>query len=911
LKRLLAIIALLAFAPGVFAQWAELSFVDPGLRWRTLETANFEVHFGERHRAQARIVAAAAESILPSLTGLLRWQPRSRIHVVVLDSADFANGLASPVPFNYTMVFLSPPDEGSLLQNREWLELVLTHELFHLVHLDMARAAPLGLRSVFGRLPFLFPNALQPRWIVEGLAVHAESDARRSYGRLANSHFEGMMRAEAGRGFLSLAELNAGGRGFPHNRDYLYGGYFFAFLQDKYGEKGIADFIENYSNNIIPFRVHSNPVAVTGKNMDELWAEYQDWLRARFAAKVASPQEGQALERAFSLTSPVLSSDGTRWYVRADGYRRPKLVRQRPGAEPAAVRSVEEDSRVFASPDGGVMLAEPEICGNYNYYYDLNRVADDGSVKRLTRCSRARFAAPLGGERAVVVRIESGQAQVATLEGEVLYRAAPGESLTGVAARGGAVVVTSLRDGRWSLIEIAAGRARVLLSDQAIKHSPRFGEGDEVFFVADYSKVSNVWSLDRTGQLSRWTQAAHGVREISAPQRGEILLTTIEADGDTLRLYRLPEAPLEQLSALAPAQAAAADMPSLDLQDRSYSPWRSLLPTSWLPLIEIADGAVKLGVTTFGQDALGLHQYTLSPVIEVTQGELLGFASYVYDGRHALAAARQMSVNASSDGEIEAYTTQESGQWISTWRYLKLASRLYWGLGGALERERQHRVGGPSTSPQDERVLGLVAGIDTRRSHWYSEGPSHGLQLRLFAETSRGLHGTYSGDVYRADVRAHFALGPTVLSLRWNEAQGENSAEPFQLGGSQSDPATLLPILNQRDFALRGYNSGEPVLTGHRARIASVELRVPLSDVDRHAMVPPVGLNRVAMNLFYDVGAAWPHGADPDYYRSVGVELMSEVRFGYLLGADLRIGVAEGLDDPGKTMVYLRLGRSF
>ena len=239
LKRWLAV-ALLAWGPAALAQWNELSFVDPSLRWRTLETANFAVHFAEQHRAQARTVAGMAERILPGMTALLRWRPESRIHVVVLDSADFANGLASPLPFNYTMVFLSPPDEGELVQNREWLELVLTHELFHLVHLDMARAAPLGLRRVFGRLPFLFPNVLQPRWVVEGMAVHAESDPGRGYGRLGQAHFEGMMRAEAARGLRSLEEINAGGRGFPLNRDYLYGGYFFAFLQERYGREGRA-----------------------------------------------------------------------------------------------------------------------------------------------------------------------------------------------------------------------------------------------------------------------------------------------------------------------------------------------------------------------------------------------------------------------------------------------------------------------------------------------------------------------------------------------------------------------------------------------------------------------------------------------------------------------------------------------
>src|SRR2546425_803864 len=66
-----------------------------------------------------------------------------------------------------------------------------------------------------------------------------------------------------------------------------------------------------------------------------------------------------------------------------------------------------------------------------------------------------------------------------------LYRAAPGEALSGLAARGETAVVTSLRDGRWSLVEIAGGKASVLISDRAVKHSPRFGDStDEIYFVA-------------------------------------------------------------------------------------------------------------------------------------------------------------------------------------------------------------------------------------------------------------------------------------------------------------------------------------------------------------------------------------------------------------------------------------------
>jgi len=496
-----------------------------------------------------------------------------------------------------------------------------------------------------------------------------------------------------------------------------------------------------------------------------------------------------------------------------------------------------------------------------------------------------------------------------------LYRAKDGEALSGLAARGRTVVTTSLSGGRWSLIEVGTGQPNVLVSDEAVKHSPRFGESeDEIYFIADYGKVYNVWSLRRGERsLSRWTAAPTGVKEISAPSGGEMLLTTIEAEGDTLRLHRLPAAPLERRELPSLAEAPTPEpRPGLDVPDRPYSPWSSLRPTSWLPVIGLADGAIELGFTVSGQDALALHRYVFTPRYEFTQDEPLLDAEYVYNARHGLQFSRYLTVKGQDDNnEITAYSIKERAQWVSTWPTLSLNRRFYWGLGGALERERLHQLGFGTASVQDERVLGLVGGFDTRRERFLSEGPSQGMWLQLFAETSNGLGGAFSGNVYRADWRGHLALGKTVLALRWNEAYGQDKAEPFQLGGSFSDDLFILPVLNQREFALRGYGSGEPSLTGHRARVATVEWRTPLSDVDRHFMVPPVGLNRVSLNLFVDVGAAWEHDTSPDYHRGVGAELMTELRIGYLIGLQARAGIARGIDDPGRTTGYLRVGRSF
>jgi hypothetical protein len=914
-------VLLVAWSVAAHAQWEELRFVDPALRWRTLQTEHFLVHFAQANRTQARTVAGVAERVYLRTTALLNWRPRQRTHVVLLDSADFANGYASPVPFNFVGIFLSPPDEGELLQNRDWLELVLSHEFFHIVHLDKASGAPLNLRGVLGRLLPFFPNVLEPAWIIEGLAVYNESQSGAGYGRLEHSYYEGMMRAEVDRGPRSLREVNAEGRGFPLNRDYLYGSYFFAFLAERYGRSAIRSFIDNYSGNVVPFKVESNPVAVTGKGMDALWIDYHAWLRERFAKPERPAVEGEPIVHAFSISSPVLSTSGTRWYLQADGYTRPKLMRQSADGRARVVLQTEADTRLAAGAGESVLMAEQDICADHNLLYNLHSVEANGARRAISRCERHRFAAELGDGRIAAVRIDSGEAQVIVLQGgesvRQLYRSAPGESVSGLAARDGRVVITTLRGGFWALLDVTDGQAKVLVADQAVKHSPRFGQSaDEVFFVADYGNSYDVWSWQRAGSwLARWTSAAYAVREISAPVNGEMLLTTMEAQGVTLRVYRLPPQPLERRITSAQALPPNAAEPSVAADERPYSAWPSLRPTAWVPLVQIADGAVALGALTYGTDALQLHEYLLAPMVEITQGELLGHAEYVYDGRHGLLADRTLIVRASepdgSRSKIKAYSIKESGQWISLWRSLALNRRLYWGLGAALEEERFHDLSLGSTVVQNERVVGLVAGIDSRRQQWLSEGPSQGHELRLFAETSRGLGGAYSGNVYRADWRAHAPLAKTVLAFRWNEAYGQRDAEPFELGGSKSDEVILLPVLNERDFALRGYTTGTPSLMGHRARVTSVEWRAPIRDIDRHWMVPPLGINRVALNLFADVGAAWEHGDTPHYRRGLGVELMSEPRFGYLFGTELRAGVAKGLDATGSTKIYLRAGRSF
>jgi hypothetical protein len=726
--------------------------------------------------------------------------------------------------------------------------------------------------------------------------------------------------------------MNADGRGFPLNRDYLYGGYFFDFVRERYGEQAAQRMVDWMSGQLIAQRVQNLPLAGTGKYMDQLWVEYHAWLAARFAPQgTQAPAQGEVLQRAFSISSPALGPGGTRWYVQSDGYTRPRLMRQPAGGTSKAVRDVEHGTRIDPAADTSPVMAQYEVCRNHNILYDLYRVAPGGSSERITRCGRYRFVAQREDGGMVAIRVLAGAASVVLLDRDgkelrTLYQAAPRESLTGLATRGESVVVSSLQQDLWSIIEVGGDRPAMLVSDGNIKHSPRFGgSADDIYFVANYGNVYNVWSLKRsTGRLARWTSAPNGIREISAPSNGEILLTTIEADGDALRLYSLPATALEERAA-----PAGAPMPERRAEaaprftERDYSAASSLLPRWWWPTLQIYDGAVVAGVVTSGQDALGLHQYTLAPAYEFKQNVWLGSASYVYDQRIGGLISRNLLVKSSdpTDGwpyrKIATYSVTDDAQAVAVWRHQALNQRVYWGFGGAVDDETiQFADNGGIISTHKERVLGLVAGIDTRREQFLSEGPSQGQWLKLFYETSpSGLGGTYTGNVYRADWRVHLPLGRTVLSGRWMEAYAQPRAEEFSLGGSRSDDEYAyllyaLPILNQHDFALRGYPAGEATLRGHHARLFTAEWRTPIVDVDRNFMVPPIGLNRVSLNVFTDIGSAWDSGG-ADYHKGFGVELMSEPRMGYQYLGTWRLGVARGTDTGGITQVYLRIGRSF
>ncbi|MBC7957230.1 MAG: hypothetical protein H7Y33_15320 [Cytophagales bacterium] len=937
LTRILAI-----FSCCLFTSFASAQSIEPAKDWQTADSAHFRVNYRSAWRAQAERVVQAAERAYPKVTKALAWEPRGRTEILLIDQYDLANGFSTPLPYNIIGVFLAPPDKGELLDNSEWLDLLLTHEFTHTVHLDKVRGVPGVLQTIFGRQPIFFPNMFEPGWAIEGLAVYNESEVGTGRGRLLGPVFEAWLRAEAKSGFLSLREINAGGRALPVSKSYLYGAYFYEFLARKYGPDAIYKGVDHYSGNPPMWpRLHTNPVNATGKTMDVLWDEFlvdlkqQVQERAQAVTRVPEAVGERLAGPLFGVGAVAALPGGATLAVLDDGVNHTQLVKVSADGKQTVLADVNRTAELNVAPDGRVLVAQPDIC-NWRYLaFDLYRLQDDGELKQLTHCARLRHAVQAGD---VIVGLQQGQGRTrmvvfdaAGQQQRVLWEPPAEVTLIDLAASpdGKQVSVVSKREGDWRVesfdLTQPGAAPRLLFTHNAPVHALTHGPlGLE--FIAVRDGVFNVWRLEGDA----WVRLSHShTRVVShggTQADGSLALTVVAPGGYELRRMAAT-APLQRVPTVATATApgaASAPVPASVAalgEPQPYQSWRSMYPRTWFPVITGDRGLVAVGASTFGSDALGWHQYAVSLQYEARQNELLGSLQYLFQDQHLLTLQRDLSARAWKSGsdqdDVTSYDRNTRAQWLSVLPWLRLDRRIAFGVGAALDHvERVHPEAAPGGLPRTERLLAALFSYDTSGDNWWSEGANRGQHATLLYESYRPFardgRNDYDGSVLRFDWRGFVPVGRSVLALRHTEAYARGFTERFQLGGAIDPQLQLGMALNNRDITLRGYRGDESRLRGANARVTSIEWRMPVADVDRHFMVPAVGLNRVSATAFFDIGGAWDAGHRPDaYQRGVGLELLSEVKLLYALGLQLRMGVARGLDEPKGTRGYLAVGRAF
>ncbi len=654
--RLITLLALIASALAASATIAHAQ--APHLPHRTLTTEHFRVHYETGLEPLARRAAASAERAYARLAAEL-VAPRGPIDLVVSDNVDYANGSATVFPSNRITVYAHPPIESAALRfTDDWIDLVVTHELAHIFHIDRSRGTWRLLQNVFGRSPMLFPNAYTPRWLTEGIATYYESHLTGA-GRIAGTnHRSYLLAAGAARRFPRIDQVSIATPVFPGGQGvYIFGSLFVDYLAETHGDSTVRELIERQAVHPLPFMLNRVARAATGQGFTAAWDDFTDLNAGPLDSLGAVPMPGWR-----DVGRPLHSADFLRWmpdgrlvYTGSAPRRLYGAYALTPagtdGSSPGAGASAGQGGsparatasapapharflgrRNGATPhsraaDGTLVYAQPDFVDPYTVRGDLY-LERNGRRQRATR--GARISAPdvradgrvvavqavAGGSRLVTYDIPTRALAPLTGGGLDEFWAEPRWSPDGraIAAsrwrRGGATSI--------AIVDAASGSVREEISiARAVQASPSWSaDGRAVLFSSDRGGSTQIYVADvGSGRAPRvLSTSAIGVFDPQLSPDGQTLAAVrLTAEG-----MRVGVAPATSVSTappgwqpveLAPRPARADTVAPFDGAVRRYSPLRQLVPRYWFPVYEDDGRDTRAGASTSSSDILGRHSY--------------------------------------------------------------------------------------------------------------------------------------------------------------------------------------------------------------------------------------------------------------------------------------------------------------
>ncbi|MDH5324561.1 MAG: hypothetical protein OEZ68_08295 [Gammaproteobacteria bacterium] len=942
---------------------------DPTISWKTMHTPHFYIHYHDGEEALAKETAVIAERAHQRLSQFLDWTPSSPTELILTDRMDFTNGWATPLPRNTMNIIVSPPDDVGVLDDySNWLELLITHEYTHILHMDKATGASGVFRKIFGRLfsPFLaaFPNAYQPSWVLEGLATYTETDTEKGIGRGQSNSFKALMRMEVETGVKPITQVNQPMVTWPAGTArYLYGVYFMNFIRDTYGEEKLREWIHNYSNNLLPFFINRNAGQTFGKSLGRLWPEFETYVQKQFRPQLEHiKSQGlvagtQLSQTGYYTGAPRSLPNGDIFYVQDDFLSHQKLMRiKHNSTTPQVVAEVETD-RYDVHPTAGIIMARLDLFNNASYFSDLHHIdIETGRQTRLTSEKRYIYATwNPQGDRIVAVHNHLSEKALHLLDanGNYLDTLWSGKDKVVVSqpdwSPDGKTIVASVwrPDSQWNLEAFSLAEKRwVKLTQTAdIEAQPQFThDGKSIIFCADYDGVYNVRKLDllsgKTEQLSNVLGGAfaavqhgegRGIVYMGVSGKGYDIYKIDDSKAITPVAYQEPAkkhiksalANTEPNSVYNPDTAAVSD----------YNGLTRLTPTSWFPILFYTPDNAGVGITTWGTDPLERHYYEFSHAYDFKQKYSEGYLDYIYDRWNPalkLSVLRTPKYFLNSNDEAIRTRISETLSAELIYPILKRNQQLSLHLGVLQDKEKDVWRD-PFVPPQGETLSKLAgAAITYNSSKFYPRAvsPSEGMRWRLVAEDYDTFDSDHTGQVYTADIRAYFDLGHrTAMALRLAGASSTDAPKLFSLGGvndgyTMASPANSVfassrELFNRRSYALRGYKEGLTELSGTHMSLFEMEVRFPIYTMERGSMysilIFPTGIHNIYGRAFYNVGDAWNDSIEAaDYKQGTGFEVNTEIILGYMFLLDLRIGVAHGLDpDLGEDMAYVSVGTTF
>lgn len=308
---------------------------NPGLNWQVLESPNFSIYFYKQQNNEenndnfsynneklAQEVADIAEETYHQVNAQLgppKHHHLQKIAIIIEDFSDYALGFATSFPHRVIRLSLTAPTAKSFdMKFKSWLKMVITHEYTHLAHFEMTAGPTTALRALFGQI--LTPNALQPLWSIEGLAVYNETKFTAG-GRGIDTRYDMYLRMAALENqFNTLDQINGYYlTSWPNGTaPYIYGQSLIHFIAQKYGEDKVIAISEIFCE--YPYLGFNYAVKkATGLDLEELYQSWKDSLKEKYQLQEQKILAQKNLIPSQQLTKYNYWVDYPRWLSTPNG----------------------------------------------------------------------------------------------------------------------------------------------------------------------------------------------------------------------------------------------------------------------------------------------------------------------------------------------------------------------------------------------------------------------------------------------------------------------------------------------------------------------------------------------------------------------------------------------------------------
>tara|TARA_B100000073_G_scaffold136449_1_gene111966 strand:- start:4234 stop:7182 length:2949 start_codon:yes stop_codon:yes gene_type:complete len=300
--------------------FSDVQYNHPELNWRSFETKNFQIHFHEETEMTAREAATVAEEIYLPITELYDFEPKSKTHLILIDTDDYSNGAA--YYYDNKIIIWASPLDFELRGSHRWLQNVITHEFAHIVSLQKSMKAGTSIPGAYLQLMnyetekrpdvlYGYPNTLisypipgtnVPPWLAEGVAQYMYEGA--DWDKW-DSHRDMILRDRVIHDkMLTLNEMNTfGKKGIGNESTYNAGFALSTFLANEFGPRVFKDIMESLSSPF-QFSIDQAILNVTGESIETIYTRFQRSIAARYNS-VIRPIE------LLRVDGDVIKSDGT------------------------------------------------------------------------------------------------------------------------------------------------------------------------------------------------------------------------------------------------------------------------------------------------------------------------------------------------------------------------------------------------------------------------------------------------------------------------------------------------------------------------------------------------------------------------------------------------------------------------